>query len=224
MSWSWAAEGATGRRHRGLARGGRSDKTAPLWHGTRNRTTRLIHWARVGDLSRVRETLSRGADVSVRDTYGRTALWWASRGGRLAVVRELLGCGADADACSNALHVASEGGHTDVVMELAARGADVNARDNGGETPLTYACYHDNTATVAELLRLGADVNAVGNGSWSALVHAAYGGNVDAVRMLLAAPGVNINFSDASGNTTLSIARSYGRGAVVALLEAAGAR
>ena len=192
------------------------------------RTTRLIHWAREGDLARVRETLGRGAGVDARDTYGRTALDVAGAGGHLDVVRELLDRGAVVDAFSvdgmTAITGALICGHTDVVLELAARGADVNVRCTNGAAPLIVACHHGHVATAAELVRLGADINAVDNAGWSALMHAAYGGHIDAVRMLLAAPGVNFNLSDADGRTALSVARSNGRGAVVALLEAASAR
>ena len=44
-------------------------------------TTRLMHWAREGDLVRTRETLARGARVNARDVLGRTALHMASGDG-----------------------------------------------------------------------------------------------------------------------------------------------
>ena len=195
----------------------------PLVDWWRGPETRLCHWARVGDLARVRETLDRGAGVDAHETYGHTALWWASHSGHLAVVRELLDRGTDVDACTDALHDASGRGHTAVVLELAAHGADVSARDKTSWTPLMLACSYGHAATVAELLRLGADVNAVDNGGWSSLLLAAYGGHADAVCVLLAAPGVDVYLINADGRTALSLARTERRAAVVALLEAAGA-
>ena len=131
------------------------------------RVTRLMHWAREGDLARVRETLDRGAHANVRNTRGLTALWYASIYGHLTVVRELLDRGADVDTCSfvgwTALFVASGNGHAAVVLELAARGADVNT-----------ACRGGHAATAAELLRLGADVNTQDNAGLSALILAAF--------------------------------------------------
>ena len=162
----------------------------------RGSETRLLHWACEGDLARVRETLGRGADIAACDTNGRTALFWASMRGHLAVVRELLD-----------------------------HGADVSARNDAGLTPLMRACYCGHAATAAELLRVGADVNAVCNDGWSALMEAAIDGYVDVVRVLLAVPGVDVNLTNARGDTALSMARRTGcHAAVVALLEAAGAR
>ena len=190
-------------------------------------TTRLIHWARVGDLARVRETLGRGADFNVRDIEGHTALFRASECGHLAVVRELLDRGADVEARSGtgltALLGATRRGRTAVVVALAARGADVNARDDIGLTPLMWACM-GRSAIVTELLRLGADVYARNNVGSSALLFAASSGHTDAVRTLLAAPGIDVNLANAEGATALSCAREEGHAAIVALLEAAGAR
>ena len=194
----------------------------------RHCTKRLIHWAREGDLERVRETLARGADVNARDTSGRPALYWASRGGHLAVARELLDRGADVEARhkhgKTALMAAAASGHTAVVLELAARGADVNARNDAGETPLIWATSTGHAASAAELLRLGADVNALSNRGWTALMEAASGGHADAIRVLLAAPGIDVNVAEEDDFTALSWARLEGHAATVALLEAAGAR
>ena len=192
------------------------------------RTTSLIHWAAQGDVARVRDTLGRGANVTLSDSFRATALHHASKFGHLAVVRELLDCGADVDARERARHTAlayaSGRGHTAVVLELAARGADVNVRSAIGATPLILACRHGHAATAAELLRVGADVNARNYAGTSALMWAVTDDRIDAVRLLLAAPGVDVNVTNVNGRTALSVARDKGRAAVVALLEAAGAR
>ena len=195
------------------------------------RTTLLIHWAQEGDVVRVRETLGRGARVDFRDENLRTALHWASERGHLDVVRELLNSGADVDARSKdgsmALMIAAGSGHTAVVVELVARGANVNARNHRGHTALTIACENGHVAIATELLRLGvgADVNAQTTATrMSALMFAAYGGYVDVVRVVLAAPGVDVHLVDAFGHTALSEARLRRHDAVVAALEAAGAR
>jgi len=205
-----------------------ADKTAPAWHGTAYRPTRLMHWAEAGDVARVRATLGRGADIDVRDSMGHTSLYWASCGGHVAVVRELLDRGADANARSinggTALHIASNADRTAVVRELAARGADVNATDNAFDTPLMVACSHGRSATVAALLLVGADVNPRDGNGWTALMQAALQGHADVVRVLLAAPGVDVGLADAYGYSALQWARDWGHADIVAQLEAAGAR
>ena len=126
---------------------------------------RLAYWAGKGDLVRVRETLDRGARVDERNSMGATALMRAALFARPVTARELV-----------------------------ARGADVNARDSRGETPLMWSCCGvgaTNGTAVSELLRLGADVNACNERGSTALYLAATLGNVGAVRVLLAAPGVD---------------------------------
>ena len=76
----------------------------------------------------------------------------------------------------------------------------------------------------AELLRLGADVNAVDNIGVAALMYAVLSGDVGVIRVLLAVPGVDVNLTTVDGRTALSWARGKRHAAVVALLEAAGAR
>ena len=193
------------------------------------RTTALIHWAAAGDLVRVREALVRGANVNASDSRGWTALYSATRGGHAAVVRELLDRGAAVDARTHGgwtpMMGAAFDGNPALIFELAARGADVNMRDGAGVSPLMRACWCGHAATAAELLRFGANVNAQKNGGGrSPLMHAACNGHIDAVRVLLAVPGVDVNLVTARGVTALSWARVYRRDAIVALLEAAGAR
>ena len=78
-------------------------------------------------------------------------------------------------------------------------------------------------ATAAELLRLSADVNAQDGNGHSALMLAAIYDQADAVRVLLSAPGVDVNLANENGDTAMSLARDRGRVAIVALLETADA-
>ena len=206
--------------------------TSPRFQGRAYTTrTRLMHWSGKGDLVRVLETLSRGANVNVREPSGMTALGRAIGRGHLAVTRELLARGADlhvrnADGLT-ALCVASSSGHADIVSELAARGADVNAVSSRGLPPLMCASCNGHAVAAAELLRLGADVNAQEDGCGrSALMLAAISGHADTVRVLLASPRIDVNLVDVRTVphvTALSGARAHRHTAVAALLEAAGA-
>lgn len=195
-----------------------------LWTGGLG--TRLITWARDGDLARVRATLDRGANVDARNRDGgHTALMAACGGNHGDVVWELLARGADVHARTRtgetAMLDAAAFAAPAVVLELAARGADVNARDARGRTPLLRAARFDRVAVAAELLRLGADVNVQDDGGETPLIVAIVYHNAATARALLAADGIDVNVADAAGRTALSHAR--GDDATIALLVAAGA-
>jgi len=185
------------------------------------RTTPLIHWAAAGDVARAREALARGARVDTCDSHGFTALNYA--GGDVEVELRARGA-ADGERATFGIRRAALDGNTALVFDLVARGADVDARGMSGWTPLMCACNYGHAATVAELLRLGADVNAQTPDGFSSLMVAAWKGYLDVVRMLLAAPGVDVNLAvGVNRYTALSTARTHGHAAIVALLEAAGA-
>jgi ankyrin repeat protein len=66
------------------------------------------------------------------DIHGQTALHLASRGGHVAIIRLLIGRGADVNVRSAAglmaLHHAAENGQDGAVWLLLESGADVNAK------------------------------------------------------------------------------------------------
>lgn len=78
----------------------------------------------------VRYLVRAGADVRLRGTDGMTALHLATKCGNIDAVRILLD--SDVHAC-------------------------INAPDDGGWTPLVWACEHGHEHVVRELLRRGAD-------------------------------------------------------------------
>lgn len=190
--------------------------------------TRLMHWAREGDLARVREALGRGASVNARDTFGGTPLIYAAGGGHADVMTELVDRGADVHALAalgtSALSVAAAQGSTEVVEELAAHGADVRASNAKGKAPLAVASINGHAAAADSLLRLGANVNARDHEGVTALMEASFGGHVDVVRVLLAAPGVDVNVNCLAGESALSVAREALEDDVVDMLVAAGAQ
>src|SRR5262245_41713638 len=80
--------------------------------------TDLIGAAKLGDLVRARELVTRGAPVDVRDRRGYTPLMWASAAGSLDLTRYLLEQGARPEVRaadgSTALFFAAANGSTEV--------------------------------------------------------------------------------------------------------------
>ena len=78
--------------------------------------------------------------LELKDSMGRTALYWASSMGRAETVRELLARGAvvgNADKSGlTLLYVASYIGHLEAVRALLARGAAVGTASDIGNAPL----------------------------------------------------------------------------------------
>ncbi|MBI4654475.1 MAG: ankyrin repeat domain-containing protein [Nitrospirae bacterium] len=81
-----------------------------------------------GNITRVRTSIDKGADINAKDNDGFTALMFASYSGHTDIVEVLLAKGADVNAESNdgltALMSASSKGHTDIVEVLLAKGAE----------------------------------------------------------------------------------------------------
>ena len=96
-----------------------------------------------GYLDTVRCLVESGADVNARNNYEATPLQPACYRGHLTVVTYLINKGAFIDVQSKngntALHEATEGGHLEIVSHLLALGAS-QLPNNGGLTPLLYAC------------------------------------------------------------------------------------
>lgn len=93
-----------------------------------------------GDSSRVKDLISRGADINAQDKDGRTALMYASQNGQAGIVRMLVEAKADVNARdkdgATALMFAAESNSLDVVQCLIANNADVEAEDNSGSIAL----------------------------------------------------------------------------------------
>jgi ankyrin repeat protein len=153
--------------------------------------------------------LERGAKVDQRSYTGYTALWLASRVGKVETAKALLAAGAEVDARdtrdgATPLYQAAVGGHADVVKLLLKAGADPNARATKrlDTTPLMAASRCGSLESVNALLSSGADPKASDTEGHTALMYAAIAAKEDVLVALLKA-GALVNAKDGKGETAL---------------------
>ena len=142
-----------------------------------------------GNLSKVKEFLTRGCSPNVADSWGRTPLMISATYGHANVVSQLIVWGANIDKkdFSNltALHEATERGHLKVVKALLNAGAKIDEVDKDHFTPLMLAVREGHHNVVSCLLDHGADVNKHDNSGDTALHIAAHLGRLEIVKILL---------------------------------------
>lgn len=132
-------------------------------------TTPLIVASRVGDLSKVKLLIAKGADLEAKDRDDWTALMIASKHGHLSIVQELIRSEANVDTKDKknqtALFFAVQNGHLSIIKELVRNGAVVNVVNMYGDTPLIHAAVWRGCAFICIFLLLnGADATILRNG------------------------------------------------------------
>jgi ankyrin repeat protein len=176
----------------------------------------LIDAAKLGELARTKELLSRGAGLNAMDARGYTPLMWASAGGHTELVRHLLESGAAPDRRAadgtTALMLAAANGSTEVVRVLLSRGVNVAAL-KGGVSAHQLAIARGHSAAAALL--------AQADGLGARLIQAAIDGHDALVRQLLVL-GAPVNVTDKHGATALMIAARNGDLGVLQLLLSKG--
>lgn len=163
-----------------------------------------VHDAAAGGSERcVQLLLKKGADMSLQDQDGETALHHAARTGRQEVMGPLLEEEQDdefnATLCQNLdgetpLHCAaaaatvgkmSNGDVVGVLALLIVHGAEVNDRDHNGTTALHHAASAGITEAVRLLLDNGADVTTSTCDVFPPLHRAAANGHYGVVQLLV---------------------------------------
>lgn len=126
----------------------------------RNKCSALIHAARNGWMEIVEQLLAKGADPSIKDQDGGTALLRAIDYGHSDVVQIMLERNItdiyhkDNDN-RTLLHGAAVNGYAEIAKLLVGKGLDKDAQDNKGRTPLHDASRNGKAEVITTLLALG---------------------------------------------------------------------
>lgn len=114
-------------------------------------------------------------------------------------------------------------GHADNVQTLLCLGADVNAEDYMGETAIHRAARNGHAETMHTLLSWHQDLSSKTPGGWTVLMSAVSSGCLEAVRLLVAAAGVDLAAETEWGDSALSMATRSGQEEIANLLADHGA-
>src|SRR5262249_7329551 len=154
--------------------------------------------------------IDQGADVNVKNSTDRTALYHASYRGYIDIVKALLEKVKDVDVKTNRgdtpLIDAAGHGNWEIVQLLLARGADVNAKNNDGRTALMYPYDKPGqTIMLTTLLNAGANVNARDNRGRTPLMSFICEECASRVQILID-HGADVNIEAYDGTSVLSLA------------------
>lgn len=160
------------------------------------------------------------------DSFGGTALYWASLQSHFTIVQLLLEKGADVNAeggqLGNSLQAASFLGHIDVMRLLLEKGADVNAKGGYYGNPLQAAFIRHHIDVVQLLFEEGADVNIEGGYYGNPLQAVCFNGNIDAIQLLFE-KGADVNANNGYYGSSLQAASVKGYIDIIELLLEKGA-
>lgn len=136
----------------------------------------------------LKKVLDMGADPSIKDSNGWTALHYACQIGDKKSVEILLDFGAKLDDFSNnnrtPLHLAANNNYPEIVNILVLRSADPNYKDHYGCTPLHLASKQGNVECLSILLSFHADLYSEDFRKWNILHYASFHGHKEAVRFI----------------------------------------
>jgi ankyrin repeat protein len=189
--------------------------------------TPLIGAARENKLEAVKFLLEKGADRSLSNGIGKTALLIAlCDHADDAVSLALITPGATLDAVdmhgSSAAYYAAQYGHPKVLEALAAAGANMALQGKYGATPLMRAVEGDQTDAVRTLIaeanvpKIGIDAQ---NEEGATVLALAIENKRSMFAMSFIALGANADLKDKQGRTPYAIAEATGQADICRALE-----
>ncbi len=162
-----------------------------------------------------------GADTSIKDGNGRTALLLAFEFEVYDIVELLLEKNADINVANakkqTPLHFATWQENLAVVKKLVAKKVNVDSRDGNNSTSLMYAAIRSRLDMAQVLIAGGASLNLLSDSGATALSFAAKDGNTALVNFLLKS-GADPSLGQ-QGNKPLELARKFNRTETVLVLE-----
>lgn len=196
------------------------------------RYTGLHAAAHKGDVAQIERLLAGGAKLNARDPFGRSAAHIATFARQREVLRTLAQAGANLELLENDRYdavtiaaVADDEATLKVLLALGASARLTTSRYAG--TALIAAAHLGHEGVVRQLIAAGAPLDHVNNLHWTAVIESIVLGDGGTrhqhVLQALLAAGASTQLTDREGNTPLTLARTRGFAAMVALLEKAGA-
>jgi euchromatic histone-lysine N-methyltransferase len=172
-----------------------------------------------------------GAEINAFDDNNETPLMIAAYNGYPAMTRYLITTGAKLELKSDdgmtALHLATQNGHLECAHIILGSNKlprnHINVKDDGGWTPLVWACEHKHEPVIRFLLEQGCDLFSTDVEMNVAMHWAAFSGSKSIVELLLAA-GSHVNVTNGIGETPLHIALRQDHYECALLLVTRGAR
>ncbi|WP_339046417.1 ankyrin repeat domain-containing protein [Candidatus Mesenet endosymbiont of Agriotes lineatus] len=179
--------------------------------------------ARKGDLDKIKDCISKGADVKARDINQWTLLHFTAAGGSLEATKFFLDYDLDVNAKDienqKPLHIAAAYGRKSIVeFFIREKGLCVNDLGNNGKTPLHIATKNGHKDVVEILLKYRSDIEAKDISNLTPLHYAAQNGHKDIIILLLLNKKNTVNSTGGDDWTPLHFASYNGHLEVVKIL------
>lgn len=145
--------------------------------------------------------------INKADLSGNTAILLAAYRGNIFIVRSLIECGADIFVKNlkglNVLHMAAQGNNPNLIIYFKKKyNVSILSKDNNGNIPLHWACYHSSEDAINFLLSYMEDINIQNNEGKTPLHIAIFTEKPSLIKKLLKKGG-DIKIKDKEGKTPI---------------------